>query len=463
MKVHFVGVGGIGMSGLARLLLEQHHAVSGSDPSDNKILQRLRALGGTIYLKHEAANVKAAQIVAYSSSITPDNPELLAARNGGIPVIHRSEMVNRIIDGKKVVAVAGAHGKSTTTALASELLVAAGLDPTVILGAELDSLGGNARLGRGRWAVVEADESDASFLRLRPHAAIVTNVDDEHLDFYRNSGEIWEAYELFGSRVRKEGFLVGCTDDANVRRLFGHGPHRFISYGIAREAQIMARDVELGPGWSRFRCTRGGKSLGTVKLQVPGIHNVSNSLGLIGLSQGLGIDFKIAKKVLEAFQGTKRRFQIQGDACGVLVVEDYAHHPAEIESTLQAARQWEGRRVRVVFQPHRFSRTRFLMDRFATCFKLADEVLLLPIYSASEEPVEGVTSESMLEAVRRGGHHNVSLRSADEALAQLSSDAAAGDTILFLGAGSVGALAGRLAEELRRRAAANKEVAQHAA
>ena len=463
MKFHFIGVGGIGMSGLARLLLAQHHAVSGSDPSDNRILQQLRALGGTIHRDHKASHVRGVGCVAYSSSIAPENPELLSARNRGIPVLHRSEMVNRIASGKKVIAVAGAHGKSTTTALASELLIAAGLDPTVILGAEMDSLGGNARLGRGRYLVVEADESDGSFLRLRPAAAIVTNIDDEHLDFYRNSGEIQEAYEIFGSRIQPDGFLVGCVDDAGVRRLFFNGGRRFISYGFSHEARVTARDVELGPGWSRFHCFESGKSLGLVQMRVPGIHNVSNALGLIGLSIGMGINFRVAQKILQEFKGTKRRFQIQADLNGILIVEDYAHHPVEIESTLQAARQWKGRRLRVVFQPHRYSRTRFLMDRFASCFRLADELILLPIYSASEEPVEGITSRAMLEAVRAGGHRCVSLQSPEGVLERLSAETAAGDMILFLGAGSVGALAGRLAEILRSPVSSIQEVPQHAA
>lgn len=450
------------MSGLAQLSIAQGHCVSGSDSADSRMLDRIRSLGGAVFIGHEAARAKGADCVVYSSSIAPDNPELLWARNNGIPVLHRSEILNRLVRGRRVAAVAGAHGKSTTTALLSQLFTAAGMDPTVLLGAELESLGGNVRSGKGGYAVVEADESDASFLRLSPWAAVITNIDDEHMDYYRNPGEILEAYDLFAERIRPDGFLVACWDDPGVRRLFGFGPRRLVTYGFSRGARVRAEDVELGPGWSRYTCFLDGKKLGSVELRVPGEHNVLNTLSVIGLAQEIGLNFRMIRTVLGEFRGTKRRFQLQGEVGGVLVVEDYAHHPAEIETTLKAARQWQGRRIRVVFQPHRYSRTRYLLDRFAACFHLADELTLLPIYSASEDPIEGVTSRALLESVRLSNEMPVKLESPEEVLKRLSEEASPGDMILFLGAGSVGTLSGRLVEALNRRNQA-KEAAQHAA
>lgn len=436
------------MSALAQVLLAQGERVSGSDVQRNPLLERIREMGGTIRMGHASSHVEGADLVVYSSSIPPHNPELIHARNQGIPVLHRGQMQARLVNHRRTIAVTGSHGKSTTTALAAELLVAAGWDPTVLLGAEVEILGGNARAGKGPYAVVEADESDDSLLWLTPSVAVITAIDEEHLDYFRNAGEILETYAAFADRVVQKGRVIFCVDDSLALRLLPALRGRCLTYGLSEGAQIRAQGIELNAGSSRYRCVKNAKALGSVRLHIPGIHNVVNSLAVVGLADFLGIDFRVTQKALANYRGAKRRFQIQGEVEGVLVVEDYAHHPAEIQATLKAARNFPGRRVRCVFQPHRFSRTRYLMSRWAESFALADEVILLPIYAASEEPVDGVSSETLLQAIRSSGNLSVSLSSSEEVLEQLGRSASSGDMVLFLGAGSVGSLARRLVESL---------------
>ena len=451
VKTHLIGAGGIGMSGIAMLLLARGEKVSGSDAADSPLLQRIRQKGAVIQIGHSGANVDGADRVVYSSAITPRNPEFLAARNRNIPVLHRGQMVAHLLAGYRTIAVTGAHGKSTTSAMAAELLVATGWDPTVLLGAEVEALGGNARVGRGRYAVIEADESDSSLLWYRPAVAIITNMDEEHLDYYRNSGEILEMYAAFADRIHPDGLLIGCVDDPMTRRIIAAAHRRRITYGLSKEAQITAKEIQMEPGGSRYRCVLGGKTVGRVRLQVPGVHNVLNSLAIMGLAVSLGIDLRMAQRALEQFRGPKRRFQIQGEIDGILIVEDYGHHPTEIEATLQAARNWPGRRVRCVFQPHRYSRTKYLLDRFVASLSQADEVVLLPIYAASEEPLEGVTSDLLLEQIRAAGRCKSSIRSAEDTLKYLVSESKAGEMILFLGAGNVVGLAARFAQALKEK------------
>lgn len=448
MKAHLVGMGGIGMSAVAQLLLAQGARVTGSDAADSALLRKIRARGAKVFVGHSAAHLDHPDMVVYSSSIPPQNPELVQARNRGIPVLHRGQVLAELVASRRTIAVAGAHGKSTTSALTAQLLVAAGLEPTVVLGAEVEAMGGNARLGAGPYAVVEADESDGSFLWLRPSIAIITNLDDEHLDYFRNRFEIRQAYLSFVERVSPQGAVVGCVDDPSVGRLLRASGRKQLTYGLGPRAEIRAEQVELEGQESRYRCTRGGRTLGRVVLRVPGVHNVVNSLAVVAVAQLLGLEFGAAASVLERYEGAKRRFQIHGEPRGVLVVEDYAHHPTEVAATLRAARGWPGRRVRCVFQPHRYTRTRYLMDRFGSAFSDADEVILLPVYSASEQPIEGATADAMLRAIRGGGPKKVSVRSPEEALDLLKRSARSGDTVLFLGAGSVGGLASRLAKAL---------------
>lgn len=448
MKVHLVGVGGIGMSAVAQLLLARGDRVSGSDTADSALLRRIRARGAKVFLGHRAAHLDHPDLVVYSSAIPPQNPELVQARNQGIPVLHRGQILAELVACRRTIAVAGAHGKSTTSALTAQVLTAAGLDPTVLLGAEVQALGGNVRLGGGPCAVVEADESDGSFLWLRPHIAVITNLDDEHLDYFRNRFEMRQAYLSFAERVSPQGAVVGCADDPAVCRVLRAAGRKRLTYGLTPGAEIRAEQVELRGPDSRYRCTRGGRTLGQVALQVPGLHNVVNSLGAVAAAQLLGLEFRTVASALAEYRGAKRRFQIHGEVRGVLVVEDYAHHPTEVAATLRAARGWPGRRIRCVFQPHRYTRTRYLMDRFGPAFADADEVILLPVYPASERPIEGATAGAMLRAIRGRGRKRTSVRSPEEALACLKESARAGDMVLFLGAGSVGMLASRLAKAL---------------
>ncbi len=449
MKAHLIGIGGIGMSGLARVLMERGVRVSGSDCSDGPVLRKIRAAGARVRSAHSASNLGRPDVVVYSSAIGPENPELIAARNRGIPVLHRGQLLAELTAGRRTVAVAGAHGKSTPSAMAAQLLVKAGWDPLVVLGAEVEELGGNARMGKGPCAVVEADESDGSFLWLNPFVGIITNLDDEHLDYYRSRAEIEECYAAFAERVKPRGALIGCADDPSVRKLLARSRRRRIGYGLSKQAQIRAAEIRLEEGGSRYRCVKGGRVLGTIRLRVPGLHNVVNSLAAVAAGEALGLDFRTAQSALEEYRGARRRFQIHGERGGVMVVEDYGHHPTEIRATLSAARGWRGRRVRCLFQPHRYSRTRYLMDRFAACFAQADEVILLPVYAASEEPVPGASDGELYRKIRAAGREKVRMcEEPEQALEYLERSSKRGDLVLFLGAGNVGRLAGRFLQRL---------------
>ena len=445
-----IGVGGIGMSGLACILLEQGIQVSGSDSGGEQALRSIRSAGARVRSTHTAGNIDHPDVVVYSSAITPENPELIAARNRGIPVLHRGQLLAELVAGRRTVAVAGAHGKSTTSAMAAQLLMRAGWDPMLVLGAEVESLGGNARMGRGTYAVVEADESDGSFLWLNPFVGIITNLDDEHLDYFRNRTEIEEAYTAFAERVQPKGTLIGCADDPSVRQLLARTGRQQIGYGLSEQAQIRAVEIHLEGAGSRYRCTRGGKTLGSVRLEVPGLHNVVNSLAAVALGEALGIEFRLTREVLAGYRGAKRRFQIHGEEKGVMVVEDYGHHPTEIRATLRAARGWPGRRVRCLFQPHRYSRTRYLLEKFASAFADADELVLLPIYAASEEPIAGTTDDALYRNFPASERKKVKqCEGPRQALEYLEKSSKPGDMVIFLGAGSVGQLAGKFLRKLK--------------
>ncbi len=445
------------MSALAQILLARGEKVTGSDTERNVLLKKVEDQGGKIFLGHSSHHLDHAQVVVYSSSILPENPELIAARNRNLSVLHRGQMVARLLSGRKVIAVTGAHGKSTTTALIAELLIRAKRDPTVLLGAEVDSLKGNVRVGNGPHAVVEADESDGSLLWLSPAIAVITNIDEEHLDYFRNGSEILELFAGFAERLSPQGAVIGCWDNPQVRRLLRAVPHRQVTYGLLPGALFRAVEVSSEKGGSRCRCLFQGKSLGWIRLKIPGIHNVVNSLSAVAVAHLLRIDFPIVQAALEGYRGAHRRFEVQGEVSGIRVVEDYAHHPTEIEATLQAARSLTGdlgefpRRIRCVFQPHRYSRTKYLLNRFGSSFALADQVVLLPIYAASEEPLSGITSERLLKAIRSTGKEKVSLQPLGEVVARLVVDSKPGDLLLFMGAGSVGNLAFKMVQALKRR------------
>ena len=451
-RIHFVGIGGAGMSGIAEVMLDMGYPVSGSDLKSNEATERLIRMGGRIVYGHAPSNVEGAQVVVHSSAVPPDNPELKAARAAGMPVITRAEMLAELMRMKYGVAVGGAHGKTTTTSMVAAVLARGGLDPTIVVGGRLHALGANARLGHGQFLVAEADESDGSFLELAPAVAVVTNIDREHMDHYRDLDAVRQAFIHFANRVPFYGLVVLCADDPEVQGILPFVTKRTLLYGTAVPAALCAEDIHLEGGGSRFRVTRMSKNLGTLQLQIPGRHNVLNALAAVAVGQELGLDWDAMAAGLKGFQGAERRFQRRGEANGVSVVEDYGHHPTEIAAVIAAARPIAAKgRLIVAFQPHRFSRTQSLMNEFGPAFAGADAVFLTDIYAASEEPIAGVDVDALAGAVRgafSGAVHVVkALHDMPAALAQFAKP---GDLIVLLGAGSIGSIAPRVLDELKK-------------
>ena len=437
--IHFVGIGGSGMSGIAEVLLNLGYVVSGSDQKKSPVTERLAAQGARTFEGHAAAHVEGAHVVVISTAVRPTNPEVLEARRLGIPVIPRAEMLAELMRLKYGVAVAGSHGKTTTTSMVAMILDKGGLDPTVVVGGRLGVLGSGARLGRGDFMVAEADESDRSFLKLSPTIAIVTNIDREHLDTYKDLADVQEAFLGFLNKVPFYGAGVVCLDDGPIQDILPRVERRVVTYGLSPQAQVSARDVRLKPSGSTYMLSANGQTLGEIDVAVPGAHNVLNSLAAVAVGLELAVPFESVRQGLAAFTGVDRRFQIRGDVGGVLLVDDYGHHPTEIRATLETLRGRAGsRRTVVLFQPHRYTRTQHLWDEFCRAFHLADLLLLVDIYPAGEEPVAGVTSEALAEAITRRGHRQVlyvgDLKKAADRLAQ---EVKEGDVVLTLGAGSV--------------------------
>ncbi len=437
--IHFVGIGGIGMSGIAELLLNLDYKVSGSDLRCSDITDRLQELGGTIYEGHEAGQIKGADVVVVSSAIDESNPEVHAAIKAAVPVIPRAEMLAELMRLKYSIAVAGAHGKTSTTSLVASVLAAGELDPTVVIGGKLKSIGSNALLGQGDYIVAEADESDGSFLKYSPAIAVVTNIDREHLDFYKDLDNIKEVFLSFIDRIPFYGLAVLCLDNEAVQDLIPRIRKRYVTYGFSPQADLQASEVVCKGLSSRFKVLYQGNPLGQIVLSLPGEHNVYNSLASIAVGLELGIDFKKIKVALEKVEGVQRRLETKGQAKGITVLDDYGHHPTEIKTTLTALTQgWPGRRKVVVFQPHRYTRTQALFDEFARSFYQADVLLVMPIYAASEQPIEGVDSRKLCESIQAHGHKEVhfveDMGAAVDFLADLVKS---GDAVLSLGAGNV--------------------------
>ncbi|MFZ0283828.1 MAG: UDP-N-acetylmuramate--L-alanine ligase [Terriglobales bacterium] len=446
-RIHFVGIGGIGMSGIAEVLLNLGYKVSGSDIKRSAVTERLESLGATVLEGHRAENVTGAEVVVASSAISPENPEIAQAREQHIPVIQRAEMLAELMRLKYGIAVAGMHGKTTTTSMVAAVLAAGGLDPTVVVGGRVDAMGSNARLGKSHYLVAEADESDRSFLRLTPILSVVTNIDREHMDCYRNMGDVKRAFLEFMDRVPFYGMVVVCNDDPILRRLFPQIRRRMVTYGTRRGS-----DFHVSPGKSvpitgdaapinHFKVTYKSQSLGEFRIHVPGLHNVLNATAAIAVGIGLDIPPDQIRSGLETFRGVDRRFQLRGKTAGVSVIDDYGHHPTEIRATLAAARQCGFRKIHVIFQPHRYTRTRDLMKEFATAFDDADSLLVLDIYAASEPPIEGITGENLAKHIEEEGERQARyIGSSSEAVEAAISAAREGDMILTLGAGSVSQL-----------------------
>ena len=437
--IHFVGIGGIGMSGIAELLLNLGYEVSGSDLQSTDITRRLGQLGGAVFQGHRPEHTQGADVVVISSAVKPDNPEVVAAKEALLPVIPRAEMLAELMRLKYSIAVAGAHGKTTTTSMIASVLDHGGLDPTVVIGGKLGSPGTNARLGQGDFIVAEADESDGSFLKLSPTIGVVTNIDAEHLDFYEDLEKIKEVFLNFVNKVPFYGMAVLCLDNEGIQNLIPKIEKRFTTYGMTSQADYQAKDVTFEGLKSRYRITYRGEALGTVDLNLPGIYNVYNSMASIAIGRELGIPFDTILRALKDIEGVQRRLQVKGTARGVTVVDDYGHHPTEIRMTLQAVRQcWPDCRIVVVFQPHRYSRTKALFDDFTRAFYQADSLVVLPIYPAGEAPIEDVDGQSLCEGIHLHGHKDVVFHNGqDGAIAYLNKTLKQGDVLLTLGAGNV--------------------------
>ncbi len=447
--LHFVGIGGIGMSGIAELLLNLGYEVSGSDLQASPITRRLEQLGGTIQIGHNADNVAGAHVVVTSSAVADDNPEVLQALQNGIPVIPRAEMLAELMRMKHGVAVGGSHGKTTTTSIIGTVLEAAELDPTVVIGGRLQAWGTNARLGHGDFLVAEADESDGSFLHLSPTFAVVTNIDAEHLDHYRDFEELRGAFLSFLNRVPFYGAGIVCLDDPTIQETIPLVTRQLITYGFSSQADIRAADVVVQPDGTSFTCYIGDQLAGKVHVNLHGRHNALNALAAIAVARELDIDFETTAAALAGFQGTDRRMQRIAEVNDVLIFDDYGHHPTELRAVLATAKEAWNRRTLVCFQPHRYSRSHLLKEEFGRAFYQADSVFVLPIYAAGEDPIPGVTAEQLANSIVEHGHKQVrtvdSLEEATEALAQAVQP---GDLVLTLGAGDVWQVAPALAERL---------------
>jgi UDP-N-acetylmuramate--alanine ligase len=439
MQVHFIGIGGAGMSGIARVLQDMGgYQITGSDLAPSEALVRLEDLGARIRFGHGPENIGDADVVVYSSAIKPTNPELVEARNRGIRTITRGEMLAALFNDRKGVAVAGTHGKTTTTSMISVICQEGGLDPTVLIGGELGDIGGNAKLGSGDILVAESDESDGSFLKLNPFLAVVTNVEPDHLEYWGNLDRIIEGFSAFIGQVRPGGKAIVCQDDPGVRAAIRNSTIPLITYGLNPGADCTANDIKnLGPG-SRFSVIQKGSRLGELELRVPGIHNVSNALAAVAAGLELGVHFEAIAGALARFHGAQRRFQTLGKERGIWVVDDYGHHPTEARATLRAARASSSGRVICLFQPHRFTRTKFLAEEFGGAFQDADEVLLAEVYSAGEEPIPGVSAQLIADAIRRAEGREIRVIPDREAMVRETLNLARpGDLILTMGAGDI--------------------------
>jgi UDP-N-acetylmuramate--alanine ligase len=437
--IHFVGIGGIGMSGIAEVLVNLGYQVSGSDQKESAITQRLASLGVVVHIGHDAKCIENAQVVVISSAVKGNNPEVVAARAAQVPVIPRGEMLAELMRMKYGIAIAGSHGKTTTTSMVAQVLSQGGIDPTIVIGGKLGAIGSNAKLGKGPFLVAEADESDGSFLLLSPTIGVITNVDREHLDHYHNLAEIMDAFATFGNKVPFYGSLFVCMDDPNVAALRPRLKRQVRTYGTNPQVDIRAQDIRM-EGWrSHFKVRAFGSDLGEFSLGIPGHHMVLNALATIGVAMELGVEHEVIRASLANFTGADRRFQKRGERHGVLVVDDYGHHPTEIAATLKAARQgFPERRIVVAFQPHRYTRTQALLEEFAQAFFDADQVLVTDIYAASEPPIPGVTGRSLVDAILAHGQRDAAYVPRVEDLPQaLDAATGPGDLILTLGAGSI--------------------------
>ena len=451
IRYHFIGIGGIGMSGIARLLLCRGFSVSGSDLKNTPITEELANSGARIFIGHNAENVRGASLVVYSSAIGLDNPEAAQAKISGIPLIKRAEALARLMKDKTVITVSGSHGKTTTTSLVSCLLLEAGLEPTVAVGGILKNIGANARFGQGEYFVAEADESDGSFLYYRPDYSIITNIDREHLDYYGTFELELEAFAEFMRRTPGQGCLICCGDDPNLRSLLRDSKAKRIFFGLGRDNDIYAGQISFTGLSSEFDCFYKGQLIGRFELALGGEHNISNALSVVALGLELGIDIAAIKKTLSGYKGAGRRLEIKFQGVQAMVVDDYAHHPTEIKATLEAAKKLSPKRMIVIFQPHRYSRTKLLLNDFAGAFDAADCLIITDIYPAGEQPLEGVSAKNIFYKIReRAGKKEIFYLPKDKIRPHVLAMLEPGDLVMTLGAGDITKVGDELAENLKR-------------
>jgi UDP-N-acetylmuramate--L-alanine ligase/UDP-N-acetylenolpyruvoylglucosamine reductase len=448
-NIHFVGVGGIGMSAIARVLIEMGHNVSGSDVKTNGVTDKLEKIGGRVFSGHRASNLpEGTDIVVYSSSIDRLNPELEEAARRRVRIMHRAGMLGEIFNKKSGIAVCGTHGKTTTTSLISVIFDRAGLDPTVMIGGEVSAFDGNARLGTGRHVIAEADESDSSFINLRPGRVVMTNIEMEHPDHFKSLGQVIASYRSFIGKMKRSGKVFYNAADRNIAKVLSGFSGRSESFGFTDAADIYAEDIRMDGFDTTFRCVYKGKALGRVKLSIPGRHNVLNALAAIMVGLDAGIDFGKMASCIKGFDGAKRRFQLRADSGGVMLIEDYAHHPTEIRAVIETCGNWKKRRVVAVFQPHRYSRTKCLAEEFGRCFDGVDKLILTDIYAASERAIPGVSAKTIYDRVRQSGLDDVTILKKDKIAGHLMRIKRPGDIILILGAGDIREVADTLSEAM---------------
>ncbi len=456
-RYHFIGVGGMGMGNLALLMLAKGFEVSGSDEKESELTRRLRDNGASIFIGHDIRNMAGADRVVYSSAIKESNPEMFEAFSRHIPVLRRAELLAQLLNKEVGITVAGAHGKTTTSSMAAYLLINAGLKPTTAVGGIVNQGDYNANLGIGRHMVAEVDESDGSFLYFSPHFSIITNMDREHLDHYGTWEKVQEAFVKFVGRTVPDGMLIVCGDDRTLKMVVEASGRRFTTYGFGSENDWVARNIQLDAMGSSYDCFHKGKLVGRFSLTIPGKHNVLNSVAIVALGHALKIDLAVIQETLRTFQGVKRRFERKGEVGGVLVVDDYGHHPTEIAATLQTAKTLDRKRLIVVFQPHRFTRTRDLMNDFAISFNLVDQLVLMDIYPASEKPIEGVSAEVLMEKMREKRPQEILHLAKGDVVGHLMEIVRPGDIVLTLGAGDVTHLSDDLVRCLRQRQGAGRD------
>lgn len=438
-KIHFVGIGGAGMSAIAKILLEKGYEVSGSDLNESEIVEKLRGLGAFIYKGHRKENIKEKDAIVVSTAISAENPEVVAAKEAGIKVFHRSDIVAFLMNHAKGIAVAGAHGKTTTTSMASVMLDHTGKSPTIIIGGEVDYFGSNAKLGESEYLVAEADESDGSFLKLSPQIAIVTNIENDHMDFYGSMENILKTFKQFLNNLPKEsGLAILCFDNAHIRDIAQNLERKFVSYGINYPADYIAKNIRTNGAGTSFDVYYHEEKMGTIMLNIPGKHNIANALAVIALGDQIGLSVEEIAAGLRCFNGAKRRFQTKGRVKDVWIVDDYAHHPTEISTTLNAARQTNPNRLICAFQPHRYTRTKFLRKEYGSCFEAADLLVLTDIYSAGEEPIPGINGEVIKEEVeKQTGKEAVYIANREDIAGYLEAVVKPGDLVMSMGAGDI--------------------------